>query len=90
MITTIADKIRAQIKLHGMKQTEVAKVLGVQPTNLTRTINNPRITLADLNKLAEVIGCNVADFFMDDYTPSQPPTLTCPYCGKPINVRLEG
>ena len=66
MITTNVDKIRAQIKLHGKTQTEVAKALGFLSTNLTRTINNSRITLADLNKLAEATGCNVVDFFMDN------------------------
>lgn len=89
MITTNVDKIRAQIKLHGKTQTEVAKVLGVLPTNLTRTINNSRITLADLNKLAEATGCNVVDFFMSDYTLPQPLALTCPHCGKPIKVHVE-
>jgi DNA-binding Xre family transcriptional regulator len=89
MITTTADKIRAQIKLHGLTQTEVANILGMYPANLSRLINSPRITLADLNKLANVIGCNVAEFFMDDYTPTQPPTLTCPHCGKEIHIELK-
>lgn len=95
MIITTADKIRAQIKLHGKTQSDIAKELGVLPTNLTRTINNPRITLADLNKIADAIGCNVAEFFMDDYTPPQEPTITheptitCPYCGKTLNIHVD-
>ena len=84
MIKSTSDKIKAQIKLHGLTTKEVANRLGVLPTNLSRTILNPRITLMDMERIANAIGCNVEDFFTDYSIP----TLTCPHCGQPIRVEL--
>lgn len=84
MIKSVSDKIKAQIKFHGMTNKEVAEKLGVMPTSLSRTIGNPRINLLDMERIAEAIGCQVEDFFTDYSIP----TLTCPHCGKPIRVEL--
>lgn len=65
-IMNIANSIKRVAKEHGMTITQVAESLGVLQPQLSRTINNPRISLEDLNKLADVIGCQVGDFFSDE------------------------
>ena len=75
----LANKIKDVAKEHGTSITEVASKLGVLQPAISRTINNPRITLEDLEKIAGVIGCKVTDFMEE-----QKDTITCPYCGKKI------
>ncbi|MBR2235488.1 MAG: helix-turn-helix domain-containing protein [Prevotella sp.] len=64
----------------------------LQP-QLSRTINNPRITLEDLSRLADAIGCNVSDFFNDQENQSaySGASLSCPCCGERIvfTVKVE-
>lgn len=62
----LANNIKRVAKDHGMTITQVAESLGVLQPQLSRTINNPRISLEDLNKLAEVIGCQIGDFFSSE------------------------
>jgi transcriptional regulator with XRE-family HTH domain len=56
-----------------------------------RQINNPEsISMRTLIKIADVIGCEVADFFVvsdQKELPSSP--LVCPHCGKEVCVTLS-
>ena len=83
-MTDLANKIKEKAKENGKTITGIANELGVMQQALSRTINNPRITLEDLEKIAGVIGCNVADFLN-----TQTNTITCPYCGKKIVFNKE-
>lgn len=82
----LAEKIKAVAKQHGKTISGMAAEMGVAQTHLSRTINNPRITLQDLEKIASLIGCSVNDFFADD---KQQPQIICPHCGKPIKINIE-
>lgn len=54
---------------------------GVSPITLHQNLSrNP--TINTLQKIANVIGCNVGDFFKDELT--NPNTIICPHCGKEI------
>lgn len=82
----LAEKIKAVAKQHGKTISGMAAEMGVAQQHLSRTINNPRITLQDLEKIASLIGCNVNDFFAEE---GQPPIVVCPHCGKPIKINIE-
>lgn len=75
----LANRIKEVAKENGTTITEVANKLGVLQPAISRTINNPRITLEDLEKIAKAIGCKVSDFMEERKN-----TITCPYCGKKI------
>lgn len=51
--------------------------------NLSR---NP--TVNTLQRIADVIGCNVGDFFRDEVD-LLPSFGICPHCGKPIIIKTE-
>ena len=81
----ISERIKAIAKKHGKTVSSMAQEMGVAQQHLSRTINNPRITLQDMEKIAQHIGCDVADFFVQD----DAPPFICPHCGKPIKITLE-
>ena len=83
----LANNIKAQARLHNIKITDIAKTLGVLQPQLSRTINNPRISLEDLEKIANAIGCKVSDFFKSE---SEVETIIrCNKCGNEIKVKFE-
>ena len=56
---------------------------GINRITLTQTLgNNP--TIGTLRRIADIIGCQVADFFKDELP--QPDSLVCPHCGKPMDA----
>lgn len=77
----IAERIKKVASTHNMGVGDIAKAMGIKQPQLSRTINNERINLKDLEAIASVIGCSVSDFFCD--------TITCPHCGKPIKIELK-
>lgn len=78
-MANIANRIKEKAKENGKTITSIAAELGVMQQALSRTINNPRITLEDLEKIAGAIGCSVSDFLEDGQN-----TIVCPHCGKKI------
>lgn len=61
-----ALKIKQLAKERGYTMVQVAEKLGVNPVSLSSAINgNP--TVATLEKIANVLGVDVADFFEKDY-----------------------
>lgn len=82
----IANNIKTVASRHGKTISMIAEELGVAQSHLSRTINNERISLKDLEALAEKIGCSVADFFHDDAgTPSAAITID----GKEYDIILR-
>lgn len=87
------------IKEHGMTQAQVAHAIGMHPKTLSNTIAPDRnLTVNSLRKIANAIGCSVADFFADEV--SQPsdstplvmdagqPAVTCPHCGHEVRFSV--
>lgn len=82
-------KISKVITERGYTIAQVAEKLGKSRISVAKTItNNP--TVETLRKIAEVIGCNITDFFADEepVQTMEPDKLTCPHCGQPIEVCL--
>lgn len=79
--------VKSIIKEKGFTIEQVAKEMGITRFTFTQNLGrNP--TMKTLQRIADVLGCKVGDFFKDEIEPTKP-TLTCPHCGKPINVKLE-
>lgn len=82
--------IKRTIKEHGFSQKEVAERLGVTNSSLSQTVHNDNVSLKMMRKIADIIGCQVGDFFRDEITPvkeeDEGHTFPCPHCNKPIKV----
>lgn len=76
--------IKKVIKSKGLTVKEVAARMGIAKENLSVHINgNPSVQV--LERIADAVGCEVGDFFeksANDY-------LSCPHCGKKINIKIE-
>lgn len=58
-------RISKVIKEHGFTIQQVADTIGLQRSSLANTIGgNP--TVETMRKIADAIGCNIAEFFADE------------------------
>ena len=79
--------VKAVIKEKGWTIERVAAEMGITRVTLSQNLSrNP--TVNTLQRIADVIGCNVGDFFRDEIDP-QPSSGICPHCGKPIMIKTE-
>lgn len=85
--------IKRVLKKYGFTQKEVAEKLNISKVTLCVCISKKdNINLSTLRKIANVIGCNIQEFFEDETgTPTAvhetgTPTAVCPWCGKPLKV----
>ena len=78
--------VKAIIKEKGWTIERVATEMGITRVTLSQNLNrNP--TVNTLQRVADVIGCNVGEFFRDEV--NIPSTDVCPHCGKPIVIKTE-
>ena len=76
---TFRERIKYLAKDRGFSMEEVAQALGITRVTLSQNLSrNP--TVNTLQKIADVIGCKVCDFF-DDERVEDPNTIICPKCG---------
>lgn len=79
--------VKATIKEKGFTIEQVAKEMGVTRVTLSQNLSrNP--TVKTLQKIADVIGCKVGDFFRDEIEITQP-IKKCPHCGTDITIKVE-
>jgi len=61
----ISNNIKAQLKRHDMSREELSDKLGITKRTLIKIVNHPnKYSIDYLNKVANIIGCNINDFFM--------------------------
>lgn len=78
--------IKKTIKGYGLEVREVAKRMEISPTGLSQHINgNPSVEV--LQRIADAIGCDISELF--EQPKSDKASLTCPHCGKNINIKAE-
>ena len=73
--------------MYGSKDNNQAERLhnGTRVTLAQNLSRNP--TVGTLQKIADVIGCKVGDFFIDDMDIKEDEnTIICPHCGKKIKI----
>ncbi|KKB59716.1 helix-turn-helix domain-containing protein [Parabacteroides gordonii] len=79
-------RIKEVIKEKGMTITELADKMGINRVNLSNMVNgNP--TVETLNKIALALNVPVTELFEQPKKDSL--SLTCPHCGKDINIKVE-
>lgn len=77
--------IKRVIKEKGYSVEQVAKEMGVSRVTLFQNINrNP--TIKTLQRIADVIKCDVSEFFLDEKKES---TFKCPHCGGELNIEIK-
>ena len=76
----LAQNIKRVASEHGKTISQLASIIGVAQPHLSRTINNERISVKDLEVISEAIGCKVGDFF------GEPASLVCPKCGARLKL----
>lgn len=78
--------IKTVAKSRGLSMTDVAEKMGVGRVTLSQSLaGNP--TLRTLQRIADVIGCNVGDFFEDE-RPKGAAKIICPHCGKEVAIQV--
>ena len=80
--------IKDVLKKYGITQIALAERLGINRVSLNATLNNPNIKLSTLDKIADAIGCDVAEFFSPADTADHN-TITCPHCGAKLVINLS-
>lgn len=79
-------RIKEVIKEKGMTITELADKMGINRVNLSNMVNgNP--TVETLNKISDALCVPVTELFVQPKTDTV--SLTCPHCGKNINIKAE-
>lgn len=79
-------RIKEVIKENGTTITELADKMGINRVNLSNMINgNP--TYETLEKIATALGVNITELF--DQPKNNTVGITCPHCGKNINIKVE-
>lgn len=79
-------RIKEVIKENGTTITELADKMGINRVNLSNMINgNP--TYETLEKIATALGVNITELF--DQPKNNTTGITCPHCGKNINIKIE-
>lgn len=78
--------IKEAIKRYGTSVNEVAEKMGISRVTLSTHINgNPSTEI--LLRIADAIGCPVTELF--EQPKSDTASLTCPHCGKNINIKVD-
>lgn len=78
--------IKEAMKRNGTSVNEVADKMGISRVTLSTHINgNPSTEI--LLRIADAIGCPVTELFEQPKTDRL--TLTCPHCGKNINIKVD-
>lgn len=83
---TISMNVKIVIKEKGWTIERVADKMGITRVTLSQNLSrNP--TVSTLQRVADVIGCKVGDFFRDEITQNNSASdFTCPKCGCRLNI----
>ena len=81
--------IKDILKQKGLKQNDLADRLGINRVSLSRILSDKNdMRISTMKKIAEAIGCDVAEFFSPAETADHN-TITCPHCGAKLVINLS-
>ena len=79
-------RIKEAIKERGTTVQDLAERMSISRVGLSQHINgNPSVEV--LERIASALGCPVTELFEQPKTGSS--SLSCPHCGKSINIKAE-
>ena len=82
-------QIKEALKKRGLKQNDLADRMGINRVSLSRILSNKNdIRVSTITKIADAIGCDVAEFFSPAEKENNN-TITCPHCGEKIEINLS-
>ena len=76
-------RIKELLQEKGMTQADLADKLGITRVTLNQNLYRNTFSLAKLEEIAAALNCRVVDLFDNTYT------ITCPECGRQIDVILN-
>ena len=81
-------QIKETLKQRGLTQNEIADRLGINRVSLSRLLSDKNdMRVSTIKKIADAIGCDVAEFFSPAETEDN--TITCPHCGEKLVINLS-
>lgn len=87
-IISMRTRIKELCKEKGMTISSIAEQIGTTQTSLSRALgDNGNPTLETLEKIATALEVPVTELFEQPKKDSV--SLTCPHCGKSINIKVE-
>ena len=75
-----SKRVKEICKIRGIQVKDLAGILGITPTGLSKAINQQYPQLQTLERIATALGVSVAELFTDENT------ICCPHCGKKISI----
>lgn len=80
--------IKRTLQSYGVTQQAIVDVLGISRQTFNYHINRgSNIDVATLQKIADIVGCRVEDFFYED-DDTQITSFKCPHCGERIKINI--
>ena len=81
-------RIKEVLKEKKITVVSLANSVGMAQPSMSNIVNGKSTpSLETLDKIADVIGVPVTEFFEQPKKESL--SLTCPHCGKDINIKVE-
>ncbi|MBC5610153.1 MULTISPECIES: helix-turn-helix domain-containing protein [Bacteroides] len=79
------SRIKELLKEKGITISNLAEQIGTTQTSLSRALgDNGNPTYETLNKIANVLNVEMSELFKSNGL-----SITCPHCGKNINIKVE-
>jgi transcriptional regulator with XRE-family HTH domain len=78
-------RIKEIAKSRGLNLEQLAEKLGIRRTSLSQALTRNVFSIEKLSEIADVLDVEIPELF----EASQPSSMKCPHCGKPINVTLS-
>lgn len=79
------SRIKELLKEKGITISNLAEQIGTTQTSLSRALgDNGNPTYETLNKIANVLNVEMSELFKSNGL-----SITCPHCGKNINIKIE-
>jgi transcriptional regulator with XRE-family HTH domain len=78
-------RIKEIAKSRGITLEQLADKLGIRRTSLSQALTRNVFSIEKLSEIADVLDVEIPELF----EASQPSSMKCPHCGKPVNVTLS-
>ena len=74
-------KLKELCKERGMKQADLARMVGLHPVSLSQAVHRGTLSLMQAQEIADILGVEVPDLFER--------SIKCPYCGHKFVVDIK-